>query len=183
MKQGLKKTTIFLIAFFATTFLINIQKEPAFAHKVPTSITLNCADNAVAPLNNLIDIQTFLSCNGFNPGPIDGLAGSRTDGAIKSFQKTVGLVADGQVGPATKQAMRSYSSVSFTFQGSGWGHGVGLSQYGTKGLTELGASFCSNTSSCSSSEVVSYYFQGTSVKQLSEISLSSPDISTNNNAL
>ena len=183
MKQGLKKTTFFLIAFFATTFLIDLQKEPAFAHKVPTSITLNCADNAVAPLNNLKDIQTFLNCNGFNPGPIDGLAGSRTDGAIKSFQKTVGLVADGKVGPATKQAMRSYSSVSFTFQGSGWGHGVGLSQYGTKGLTELGASFCSNTSSCSSNEVVSYYFQGTSVKQLSEISLSSPDISTNNNAL
>ena len=183
MKQGLKKTAFFLIAFFATTFLINLQKEPAFAHKVPTSITLNCADNAVAPLNNLKDIQTFLNCNGFNPGPIDGLAGSRTDGAIKSFQKTVGLVADGKVGPATKQAMRSYSSVSFTFQGSGWGHGVGLSQYGTKGLTELGASFCSNTSSCSSNEVVSYYFQGTSVKQLSEISLSSPDIATNNNAL
>jgi SpoIID/LytB domain protein len=183
MKQGLKKTTFFLIAFFATTLLINLQKEPAFAHKVPTSITLNCADNAVAPLNNLKDIQTFLNCNGFNPGPIDGLAGSRTDGAIKNFQKTVGLVADGEVGPATKQAMRSYSSVSFTFQGSGWGHGVGLSQYGTKGLTELGASFCSNTSSCSSNEVVSYYFQGTSVKQLSEISLSSPDIATNNNAL
>ena len=183
MKQGLKKTTFFLFAFFATTFLINLQKEPAFAHKVPTSITLNCADNAVAPLNNLKDIQTFLNCNGFNPGPIDGLAGSRTDGAIKSFQKTVGLLADGVVGPATKQAMRSYSSVSFTFQGSGWGHGVGLSQYGTKGLTELGASFCSNTSSCSSNEVVSYYFQGTSVKQLSEISLSSPDIATNNNAL
>ena len=183
MKQGLKKTTFFIIAFFATTFLINLQKEPAFAHKVPTSTTLNCADNAVAPLNNLKDIQTFLSCNGFNPGPIDGLAGSRTDGAIKSFQKTVGLVADGEVGPATKQAMRSYSSASFTFQGSGWGHGVGLSQYGAKGLTELGASFCSNTSSCSSSEVVSYYFQGTSVKQLSEINLSSPDISTNNNAL
>ena len=183
MKQGLKKTTFFLIAFFATTFLINLQKEPALAHKVPTSITLNCADNAVAPLNNLKDIQTFLNCNGFNPGPIDGLAGSRTDGAIKSFQKTVGLVVDGKVGPATKQAMRSYSSVSFTFQGSGWGHGVGLSQYGTKGLTELGASFCSNTSSCSSDEVVNYYFQGTSVKQLSEISLSSPDISTNNNAL
>ena len=183
MKQGLKKTTFFLIAFFATTLLINLQKEPAFAHKVPTSVTLNCADNAVAPLNNLKDIQTFLNCNGFNPGPIDGLAGSRTDGAIKSFQKTVGLVADGEVGPATKQAMRSYSSVSFTFQGSGWGHGVGLSQYGTKGLTELGASFCSNTSSCSSNEVVSYYFQGTSVKQLSEISLSSPDIATNNNAL
>ena len=183
MKQGLTKITFFLIVFFAVSFFINSQKEPVFAFEVPTSVTLNCADNAVAPLNNLKDIQTFLNCNGFNPGPIDGISGSRTDTAIKSFQSTVGLIADGQVGPATRQAMRSYSSVSFTFKGSGWGHGVGLSQYGTKGLTELGASFCSNTSSCNSNEVVSYYFQGTSVKQLSEISLSSPDISTNNNAL
>ena len=183
MKQGLTKITFFLIVFFAVSFFINSQKEPVLAFEVPTSVTLNCADNAVAPLNNLKDIQTFLNCNGFNPGPIDGISGSRTDTAIKSFQSTVGLIADGQVGPATRQAMRSYSSVSFTFKGSGWGHGVGLSQYGTKGLTELGASFCSNTSSCNSNEVVSYYFQGTSVKQLSEISLSSPDISTNNNAL
>ena len=183
MKQGLTKITIFVIVFFATTLFINSQKEPALAFEVPKSITLNCTDNAVAPLNNLKDIQTFLSCNGFNPGPIDGLSGSRTDRAIKSFQSTVGLLVDGQVGPATRQAMRSYSSVSFTFQGSGWGHGVGLSQYGTKGLTELGANFCSNTSSCNSNEVVTYYFQGTSVKKLSEISLSSPDISTNSNAL
>ncbi len=183
MKQGVIKFSIFVIAFFATTFLINSQNEPAMAFELPTSVTLNCVDNAVAPLNNLKEIQTFLSCNGFNPGPIDGLSGSRTDGAIKSFQKTVGLTADGQVGPATRQAMRSYSSVSFTFQGSGWGHGVGLSQYGSKGLTELGADFCSNTSSCNSNEVVTYYFQGTSVKKLSEISLSSPDISTNSNAL
>ncbi len=183
MKQGLTKITFFFIAFFAISFFINLQKKPALAFEVPTSVTLNCTDNAVAPLNNLKDIQTFLSCNGFNPGPIDGLSGSRTDGAIKSFQNTVGLIADGQVGPATRQAMRSYSSVSFTFKGSGWGHGVGLSQYGTKGLTELGASFCSDTSSCNSNEVVSYYFQGTSVKQLSDISLSSQDISTNSNAL
>ena len=183
MKQGVIKFSIFVIAFFATTFLINSQNEPAMAFELPTSVTLNCVDNAVAPLNNLKEIQTFLSCNGFNPGPIDGLSGSRTDGAIKSFQKTVGLTADGQVGPATRQAMRSYSSVSFTFQGSGWGHGVGLSQYGSKGLTELGADFCSNISSCNSNEVVTYYFQGTSVKKLSEISLSSPDISTNSNAL
>ena len=183
MTRGIKKSLYFFIAFFVISLLVNTQKEPASAIEIPINPSLYCVDNAVAPLNNLKDIQTFLNCNGFNPGPIDGLSGARTDGAIKSFQKTVGLSSDGEVGPATKQAMRSYSSVSFTFQGSGWGHGVGLSQYGAKGLTELGADFCSNTSSCSSNEVVSYYFQGTSVKQLSEISLSSPDISTNNNAL
>ena len=184
MKQGYKHSILFILVFSASFLLINNQNEVAEAYQIKyQSQDLSCADNAIAPLSSIKDIQTFLNCNGFNPGPIDGLSGSRTDGAIKSFQKTVGLTADGKVGPATKQAMRSYSSTTFTFKGSGWGHGVGLSQYGTKGLTELGASFCSNTSSCNSSEVVSYYFQGTSVKQLSDISLSSPDISTNSNAL
>ena len=183
MKQGHLKVVLFFAIFITTFLFANKENNHVHAHEIPTNPYLSCVDNAVAPLNNLKDIQTFLNCNGFNPGPIDGLSGSRTDGAIKSFQKTVGLTADGEVGPATKQAMRSYSSVSFTFKGSGWGHGVGLSQYGAKGLTELGASFCSNTSSCSSSEVVNYYFKDTSVKQLSELSLSSSDIASNNNAL
>jgi len=183
MKQGHLKVVLFFAIFITTFLFASKENNHVHAHEIPTNPYLSCVDNAVAPLNNLKDIQTFLNCNGFNPGPIDGLSGSRTDGAIKSFQKTVGLTADGEVGPATKQAMRSYSSVSFTFKGSGWGHGVGLSQYGAKGLTELGASFCSNTSSCSSSEVVNYYFKDTSVKQLSDLSLTSPDIASNNNAL
>ena len=129
------------------------------------------------------DIQTYLNCNGFNPGPIDGDFGNRTTSAIKAFQAASGLAPDGVVGPATKQAMRSYSEESFTFTGSGWGHGVGLSQYGAKGLTELGASFCANTSSCTSDEVVNYYFKDTVDKQLSELSLSSPEIATDKSAL
>ena len=184
MKQGNKNFVLFLLFFAASFLLINSKNYVADAHQIQyQSPKLSCADNTVASLDSLKDIQTFLNCNGFNPGPIDGLSGSRTDGAIKSFQRTVGLTADGEVGPATKQAMRSYSSTTFTFKGSGWGHGVGLSQYGAKGLTELGASFCSNTSSCDSTEVVNYYFADTSVKQLSDISLSSPDIATSNNAL
>ncbi len=183
MKLGLKSKFLFVFSCILSFALLNLLKEPANAHNLKPSSSVFCVNNAVAPLDNLKDIQTFLNCNGFNPGPIDGLAGSRTTNAVISFQKTVGLTADGVVGPATKQAMRGYSSVSFTFTGSGWGHGVGLSQYGSKGLTELGASFCSNTSSCDSSEVVQYYFQGTNVRNLSEISLSSPDIASSNNAL
>ena len=150
MKQGYKNFVLFLLLFATSFFLINNKNYVAQAQQIQyQSPKLSCSDNAVAPLDSLKDIQAFLNCNGFNPGPIDGLSGSRTDGAIKSFQRTVGLTADGEVGPATKQAMRSYSSVSFTFKGSGWGHGVGLSQYGAKGLTELGASFCSDTNSVS----------------------------------
>ena len=186
MLRGIFK---FILSFlFAAIFVISVVQTEAFSNThshsiVRHDVNIGCADNAVAPLNSIKDIQTFLNCNGFSPGPIDGVSGGRTTGAIKSFQASVGLTADGVVGPATKQAMRSYSSTTFTFTGSGWGHGVGLSQYGTKGLTELGAQFCSNTSSCTSDEVVNYYFQGTNVRNLGDISLSSPDIASNNNAL
>tara|TARA_B100000900_G_scaffold58102_1_gene43580 strand:- start:338 stop:3307 length:2970 start_codon:yes stop_codon:yes gene_type:complete len=183
MKQGFSSKSAFIIAFAITFLLLISQEKEVQALEIKYDSNMFCVDNAVAPLENLLDIQTFLSCNGFNPGPIDGLTGSRTNNAIVTFQKLMGLTPDGVVGPATKQAMRGYSTVSFTFTGSGWGHGVGLSQYGAKGLTELGANFCSDTSSCTSSEVVDYYFTDTTVKNLSEISLSSPDIATDNNAL
>ncbi len=186
MLRGIFKYLLHL--FLGSIFMVFVGQTEAHSNSHTHSIirhdvNISCAENAVAPLNSIKDIQTFLNCNGFNPGPIDGRSGGRTTSAIKSFQATVGLTADGVVGPATRQAMRSYSTVSFTFTGSGWGHGVGLSQYGTKGLTELGAQFCSNTSSCSSDEVVSYYFQGTNVKNLGDISLSSPEIASSSNSL
>ena len=186
MLRGIFKYLLRL--FIGSILLVFVGQTEAHSNShmhsiIRHDVNISCAENAVAPLNSIKDIQTFLNCNGFSPGPIDGVSGARTTSAIKSFQATVGLSADGVVGPATKQAMRSYSSVSFTFTGSGWGHGVGLSQYGTKGLTELGAQFCSNTSSCNSDEVVNYYFQGTNVRKLGDISLSSPDIASNNNAL
>ena len=182
MLRGVSKCLIFI--FFLGIFVAFLGQSEAHSQTIVRhDIYISCADNAVAPLDSVKDIQTFLNCNGFSPGPIDGVSGGRTDAAIKNFQASVGLSADGVVGPATKLAMRSYSAVTFTFTGSGWGHGVGLSQYGTKGLTELGAQFCSNTSSCTSNEVVNYYFQGTNVKNLGDISLSSPDIASSNNAL
>ena len=182
MRQGQNKylKIIFVTSFFLVLFGF---KSNAAAFEIRYSENFSCAENAVAPLSSVLDIQTFLNCNGFEPGPLDGVRGAKTTQAIKSFQYTVGLSPDGVVGPATRQAMRGYSAATFTFKGSGWGHGVGLSQYGAKGLTELGADFCSNTSSCSSTEVVQYYFQETNVKNMNDMSLSSPKISTNANEL
>ena len=183
MMQGILRRFVIIFVFFGFILLINQSPAYSYSRIIPPNSTSTCADNAVAPLSTTMDIQRFLDCNGFNPGPIDGDSGPKTKSAIKSFQATNGLFPDGIVGPATRQAMRSYSSVSFTFTGSGWGHGVGLSQYGAKGLAELGASFCSNTSSCNSTEIVTYYFTNTSVQQLSSVNLSSPEIATSNNAL
>jgi SpoIID/LytB domain protein len=182
MVQGMIKKIVFISLF--SFFWALLSQSNAFAQiSPPTNTSFSCASNAVAPLDSIKDLQTYLNCNGFNPGPIDGVSGGRTTSAVKAFQAASGLVPDGVVGPATKQAMRSYSEETYTFTGSGWGHGVGLSQYGAKGLTELGATFCSNTSSCTSDEVVNYYFKDTVDKQLSELSLSSPEIATDKSAL
>ena len=105
MKLGLKSKLLFVFSFILSLALLNLLKEPANAIDLKPSSSVSCVNNAVAPLENLKEIQTFLNCNGFNPGPIDGLLGSRTTNAIISFQKTVGLTADGVVGPATKQAL------------------------------------------------------------------------------
>ncbi|MDQ4144271.1 MAG: peptidoglycan-binding protein, partial [Actinomycetota bacterium] len=38
---------------------------------------------------------------GYDPGPIDGIFGSKTETAVKEYQTNNGLVADGIVGPRT----------------------------------------------------------------------------------
>ncbi|UCG35824.1 MAG: peptidoglycan-binding protein [Candidatus Omnitrophota bacterium] len=53
-------------------------------------------------------IQTALRNAGFYRGKIDGVIGAGTKRAIKSFQKSEGLNADGVVGSRTWERLREY---------------------------------------------------------------------------
>lgn len=44
---------------------------------------------------------------------------------------------------------------AYTFSGFGWGHGIGMSQYGAKGMAEAGFSF---------EEILTHYFTGTEIR-------------------
>lgn len=72
-------------------------------------------------------IQEGLFLTGHYPGKIDGIMGPNTQAGIRSFQKAVGLQADGTVGPKTaaklaeelgKASVRSASLKGY-FSGSG----------------------------------------------------------------
>jgi len=60
------------------------------------------------PLTNAIQIrqiQQALAHKGFDPGIIDGVWGRRTEGAVRAFQQSRGLVVDGIVGKNTRFAL------------------------------------------------------------------------------
>ena len=53
-----------------------------------------------------LDVQNALAALGYRPGPVDGLYGLRTSLAIQSFQRDIGLAADGQVTQALAERLR-----------------------------------------------------------------------------
>lgn len=54
---------------------------------------------------NICEVQKKLTELGYDPGPIDGVRGRRTIGAVKQFQRANRLEVDGIVGPKTEAAL------------------------------------------------------------------------------
>lgn len=54
---------------------------------------------------DVAQVQQRLAALGYDPGPADGIFGRRTEAAVKSFQRSRGLVVDGIVGPGTWAAL------------------------------------------------------------------------------
>lgn len=64
------------------------------------------AANAAAQREELRSVQQALRDLGFDPGPIDGIMGPLTAGALKRFQEAHDLPATGQADDATKAKLR-----------------------------------------------------------------------------
>jgi peptidoglycan hydrolase-like protein with peptidoglycan-binding domain len=56
---------------------------------------------------DVAELQFALALHGFPSGPFDGAFGPRLEGALRRFQRSAGLVADGLAGPAVVAALRA----------------------------------------------------------------------------
>jgi peptidoglycan hydrolase-like protein with peptidoglycan-binding domain len=60
----------------------------------------------------VIEVQGLLTQNGFSPGPVDGIFGTRTETAVRSFQSEAGLPVDGLVDAPTLDALEDQPASS-----------------------------------------------------------------------
>jgi len=89
-------------------------------------------------------------------GTSDGAA-TTDDGSTPRRRRTSRLAAAGLVlalSVLLAACQPTPPPTSFTFAGSGWGHGVGMSQYGALGMAEAGRSYV---------QILAAYYPGTSV--------------------
>lgn len=94
--------------------------------------------------------------------PADGAFGPQTEQATREWQQKHGLTADGIVGPASWNKMFStaatrFENVPLTIKGRGNGHGVGLTQFGAKGMA---------TEGYTDTQILQHFYQGTSIQTL-----------------
>lgn len=75
--------------------------KSAGARAVTSCPTLSYGSAGIA----VSGLQELLKSKGFDPGPVDGKFGPKTQSAVIAFQQSKGLIQDGIVGPATWAAL------------------------------------------------------------------------------
>ena len=100
--RGYRTVIALLLAFTVTVFAIYIQKGDT--DSVYTLSKIGSRGNEVR------QIQKKLRELGYYKGSVDGMYGTGTQKAVKSFQKNCGLTADGIAGPKTLKYLGLSSS-------------------------------------------------------------------------
>jgi len=87
------------------------------------------------------------------------LGASGNSGLLSNAGNSISVLGAGNTITSIPLMTRSASTVSgvdaITFVGAGWGHGVGMSQHGAKGMAELGYSYL---------DILKYYYTGVEVR-------------------
>ncbi len=104
--------------------------------------------------------QIFRDNNVFSTGQSQSLTESQGLGGkyVVRGNGEVDQLGNTGISIAGSSSIRQYGSqpADYTFQGKGWGHGVGMSQWGAYGMAKAGKGY---------REILAYYYQGTQIMQ------------------
>ena len=95
----MKKTIIFIISIFFMLF------GYAYYMFESNNLSIETLSRYGSSGNEVKQIQTRLKSWGYYNGAVDGVYGSKTQAAVKSFQRANGLTVDGVAGPKTLAAI------------------------------------------------------------------------------
>lgn len=109
----MKKTVIFIISIFLLLF------GYVYYMFVSNNISIEVLSRYGSTGNEVKQIQTRLKSWGYYNGAVDGIYGSKTQAAVKSFQRANGLTADGVAGPKTLAAIGLPTGSSSNSSGGG----------------------------------------------------------------
>jgi peptidoglycan hydrolase-like protein with peptidoglycan-binding domain len=99
-----KKLVVAIIAA-ASLFAVTTLPATAQVDKSTAISQLNMAGVPDLGRDNVRKVQDALQAKGFDPGPIDGVAGPRTKAAIRKFQDRFGIKASGEIDNQTLFAL------------------------------------------------------------------------------
>lgn len=109
----MKKTIIFTISIFLLLF------GYVYYMYVTNNISIETLSRYGSTGNEVKQIQSRLKSWGYYKGSVDGVYGSKTQAAVKSFQRANGLTADGIAGPKTLAAIGLPTGSSSNSSGGG----------------------------------------------------------------
>lgn len=101
------------------------------------------------------DTVSVLSTDGLISGTIHDMYVASAHGVAKASEELEQYIVQGAGNLSNYPHMTPQGEDEILFAGMGYGHGVGLSQYGAKGMAEAGYTY---------KEILEYYFTGASVR-------------------
>lgn len=122
---------------------------PTVIEKESTAVVLGA--NGVVTSKNVLGL--YVSGNN-NTDEITETEVYAINGDGKISEIKTGTVTE-TISGSTQTSSGSYKAGTFTFEGRGYGHGVGLSQYGAKGMAEAGFTF---------DEILEYYYTDVEIR-------------------
>jgi peptidoglycan hydrolase-like protein with peptidoglycan-binding domain len=88
------------------------EPQPAAQSSAARTATATPTPSRSANAQVVKDIQSGLARLGYDPGPVDGIAGQRTRSAIRAYQQDHGLLVDGQPTQELAEHIRERSGVT-----------------------------------------------------------------------